>query len=151
MKSNRLGQQPSQAPSLLTQLVRRLPTHLLLYSLALWSILTLLYLTTVHLIFPATSPTIPLPTASPSPTVAAGCEVGGCSGQLCRRASSSSSMFSSCEWSDEYRCYQQPFAVCSPSVDSDSGGCEWQTNEQMQTCLATARSSGRDGDGAGVQ
>lgn len=60
-----------------------------------------------------------------------GCYVGGCSGQLC---SDRQDVASTCEWREEYACYQQ--AQCERQAD---GQCGWtQTNELMQ-CLANAR------------
>ena len=150
MKSNRVGQRISQPLSRVASLLQLPPTHLFLYSLALCSILTLLYVTLIHLLLPSPSPSMPPPSASSSPTVLAGCEVGGCSDELCRHASSKS-MFSTCVWLDEYRCYREPFALCAPSLNSNSGECEWQMNEQMQSCLATARSSSSDNYAGGVQ
>lgn len=138
MRPNRLEQKAAHPHSLLASLAKLPATHVFLYSLIFCSILTVLYVAVIHFFLPATSSPAPPPGAASSPTVLAGCVVGGCSGELCRNASSKS-MFSTCVWLDEYRCYKEPFAICAPSADTDSGGCEWQPNEEMRRCLEAAR------------
>ena len=146
MRANKLVSQPA---SLSTSLSKLPPTHLLLYSLVFCSVLTVLYVAVIHFILPSTSPSDRSPVAASSPTVMAGCEVGGCSGELCRPASSEL-RFSTCLWLVEYRCYHEPFAVCSPLADSVSGDCEWLLDQQLQDCLTSAR-TGSDNYAASVQ
>ena len=58
------------------------------------------------------------------------CYVTGCSGQLC---SSEQGMMSTCEYKEEYACYQN--ATCE--VQS-SGECGWTETEELNRCRAAA-------------
>ncbi len=57
------------------------------------------------------------------------CYVGGCSGQIC---SSERDMVTTCQWQEEYACYQT--ATCE--VQS-SGTCGWTPTPELNACLAT--------------
>ncbi len=59
------------------------------------------------------------------------CYVGGCSSQLC---SDQSDMVSTCEFREEYACYQG--ATCERQT---SGQCGWTATSELQACLDSAR------------
>ncbi len=56
------------------------------------------------------------------------CYVGGCSGQIC---SDQPDVISTCEWRDEYACYQT--ATCERQPD---GQCGWTSTPELDACLA---------------
>lgn len=64
-----------------------------------------------------------------SPTLGA-CFVGGCSSQLC---SDREGMVSTCEWREEYACYQT--ATCERQA---SGQCGWTQTAALTQCLGGA-------------
>jgi hypothetical protein len=55
------------------------------------------------------------------------CYVGGCSGQIC---SENEGVISTCEWREEYACYQT--ATCELQAD---GNCGWTQTAELQQCL----------------
>jgi len=55
------------------------------------------------------------------------CYVGGCSNQIC---SDQAGVISTCEWRDEYACYQS--ATCERQAD---GQCGWTETEELRACL----------------
>src|SRR5690606_12669702 len=57
------------------------------------------------------------------------CYVGGCSGQVC---SDQEGVISTCEWREEYACYQD--AKCEVQAD---GNCGWTQTTELQACLGT--------------
>jgi hypothetical protein len=62
------------------------------------------------------------------PKAASGtCKKTGCSGQIC----ADQDMFSTCEWRDEYACYQT--ATCERQ---STGNCGWTMTPQLTSCLA---------------
>jgi hypothetical protein len=58
------------------------------------------------------------------------CFVGGCSGQVC---SDREGVITTCEWRDEYACYDT--ATCEVQGD---GTCGWTQTEELDSCLAAA-------------
>lgn len=74
---------------------------------------------------PATPPNIVV-----TPPASKTCYVGGCSGQLC---TDNQDMVSTCEWREEYACYQT--ATCAVQAD---GECGWTPTTELNACLATA-------------
>jgi len=58
-----------------------------------------------------------------------GCKIGGCSSQLCVNANSDD-VISTCEWREEYACYQT--ARCEQQTD---GNCGWTQTEELTSCL----------------
>ncbi len=75
------------------------------------------------------SPIEELPiTPSPSPTGA--CYRGGCSSQLC---TDKPDMVSTCEYREEYGCYQS--ATCERQPN---GQCGWTQTESLKMCLSNA-------------
>ena len=56
------------------------------------------------------------------------CYVGGCSGQIC---SDQEGVISTCEWKDEYACYQS--ATCARQED---GQCGWNQTPELLACIA---------------
>lgn len=63
-----------------------------------------------------------------APDTAGKCYVGGCSSQLC---TDQPNMASTCEYRDEYACYQT--AVCERQT---SGECGWTETAALTACLA---------------
>jgi len=57
------------------------------------------------------------------------CQVAGCSSQLCVD-SSIGDIITTCEWREEYACYQT--ATCERQTD---GQCGWTLTEELQACL----------------
>ncbi len=72
-------------------------------------------------------PIVEEPRVTPSP-ITAKCYVGGCSSQLC---SSEPDMASTCEWREEYACYQKSACEIQPS-----GTCGWTPTAELNACLA---------------
>lgn len=70
----------------------------------------------------------------PKSSASGGCAIGGCSAQLCGEASDMDSMVSTCEYREEYACYQT--ARCERQV---SGQCGWTETPALNQCLANAR------------
>jgi eight-cysteine-cluster-containing protein len=60
------------------------------------------------------------------------CVTSGCSGQLCV-AADSDPIFTTCEWREEYACYQA--ATCEKQAD---GACGWTATDELATCLDNA-------------
>lgn len=56
------------------------------------------------------------------------CYTGGCSGQIC---SDQEGVISTCEWREEYACYQD--ATCERQPD---GECGWTPTAELSACLA---------------
>lgn len=67
--------------------------------------------------------------------VASGCEVGGCSGQLCGEMGEN--LVSDCEYNAVYACYQQ-HSSCERQPD---GKCGWTPNAALSACIDTADNS----------
>jgi eight-cysteine-cluster-containing protein len=67
--------------------------------------------------------------------VGRGCQIGGCSGQVCA-STSDEPPITTCEFRPEYACYQQ-HGVCENLGD----GCAWTMSEELQGCLDAAGSS----------
>ncbi len=83
---------------------------------------------------PIDTPHDVVPPPTPTPPVAPisdGCFKGGCSGQLC---TDSPDMVSTCEWREEYACYQS--AICERQP---SGKCGWTKTPALTQCLNTAQ------------
>lgn len=74
---------------------------------------------------PPTKPVRPKPT--PEIPVQKECYVGGCSSQLCGEEPG---MMSTCEYREEYACYQS--AICERQTD---GKCGWTETEELMACL----------------
>jgi hypothetical protein len=55
------------------------------------------------------------------------CHVGGCAGQVC---SDQEGVLTTCEWKDEYACYQG--ATCERQTD---GTCGWTDTPELDACL----------------
>ena len=56
------------------------------------------------------------------------CVIGGCSNQLCLPKSAGNIM-STCEWKEEYGCYQLTTCGCSAAK------CAWKQNDAFDKCL----------------
>jgi hypothetical protein len=72
---------------------------------------------------------VPAPDDSTLPV--ANCYVGGCSGQIC---SDQEGMVSTCEFRQEYACYQT--AKCERQ---SSGQCGWTITPELSMCLSEAQ------------
>jgi len=66
---------------------------------------------------------------APEEPAPAPCYVGGCSAQLCGEEEG---LISTCEWKDEYACYQDPAATCERQAD---GACGWTQTPELLACL----------------
>jgi eight-cysteine-cluster-containing protein len=76
-------------------------------------------------------PGFTVPTATPTFTSDRerdGCQVGGCSGQLC--GETGEELFSTCEFRPEYACYKS--AICARQSD---GRCAWAPSQELTSCL----------------
>ena len=73
-----------------------------------------------------------IPPNTPKPIVNSQCYTGGCSGQLCTEKPD---IMSTCEWKEEYACYQG--ATCERQA---SGGCGWTETPKLTQCLKNASS-----------
>ncbi len=80
---------------------------------------------------PVVVPSNPKPTTPTTPTTTRGCVVGGCSSQVCVEAGVE--VITTCEWREEYSCYQQ--ATCERQ---SSGQCGWTETEALLACLANS-------------
>jgi glucose/arabinose dehydrogenase len=58
------------------------------------------------------------------------CVVSGCSGQIC----SDKQMVSTCEWREEYACYQTAKCEVQPS-----GQCGWTQTSELKSCLEASQ------------
>lgn len=61
------------------------------------------------------------------------CVVGGCSSQLCVESGGNGGI-STCEWRDEYACYQQ-HGICERGADDQ---CGWRATQELQNCVDAA-------------
>jgi len=79
---------------------------------------------------------VTMPNASSTqPITANGCQVGGCSGQLCGEAGED--LVSNCEYRPEYACYQK-YSMCERQAN---GKCGWTPNASLSQCLSNPASS----------
>lgn len=76
---------------------------------------------------------IPMPNEAPVTTnVGPGCVVGGCSNQICSEAGEVEDIATTCEYREEYACYQA--ARCEKQ---SSGSCGWTETDEYKQCVAT--------------
>lgn len=68
--------------------------------------------------------------------VRGGCMVGGCSGQLCVDAKTGGDMVTTCEYREEYACYQG--ATCERQA---TGQCGWTQTKELSQCLLGAENA----------
>ncbi len=76
----------------------------------------------------------PQPKAEPEPQkpiASKQCFVGGCSNHVC---SDQKDVVTTCEWREEYACYQK--ATCEVQV---SGDCGWTETRELNQCLSDSR------------
>ncbi len=73
----------------------------------------------------------------------ADCVVTGCSSHIC----AAESMDSTCEWKDEYACYDDPYTSCI----CNDGTCGWDETSELNECLddADEDDDANDDDGNG--
>jgi hypothetical protein len=72
----------------------------------------------------------PIPTDKP--VVGEGCQLAGCSAQICQNADEEP-MASDCMWRQEYACYEH--ATCEKQSD---GECGWTQTDQLKACVNDA-------------
>lgn len=60
------------------------------------------------------------------------CVRGGCSGTICH-ATSQESMATTCEWKEEYGCFQKVNCGCV------EGKCNWDDNNALTECINSKR------------
>lgn len=65
-----------------------------------------------------------------------GCVTAGCSGTLCVEKGRENDIMTTCEWRDEYDCYQ--FAECEKQT---GGQCAWTKNEAFFSCYENKKYS----------
>lgn len=58
------------------------------------------------------------------------CVPAGCSGQLCVDANEADDIVTTCEWKEEYSCYNT--AICEPQTN---GECGWTQTPELTSCL----------------
>lgn len=74
----------------------------------------------------------PPPNATPvSTNVGPGCAIGGCSSQVCGEAGEVEDIVTTCEYREEYACYQS--ARCEKQ---SSGSCGWTETDEYKQCVA---------------
>ncbi|MBR9698991.1 hypothetical protein GOV09_00855 [Candidatus Woesearchaeota archaeon] len=61
------------------------------------------------------------------------CARSGCSGQLCVQAVDADDIITTCEWKEEYACYQLTDCIC------DLGHCVWEETDEFESCLEEAK------------
>jgi hypothetical protein len=76
------------------------------------------------------APVVPTEPVPQPPIVSGGCQVGGCSGQICGEASQVADLVTTCEFRAEYACYQG--ARCERQAD---GACGWTQTSELRQCL----------------
>lgn len=78
------------------------------------------------------APATVVPVTAPveKPITKTSCYVDGCSSHVC---SSSPDVMTTCEWKEEYACYQK--ATCEVQL---SGECGWTETTELKSCLATS-------------
>jgi hypothetical protein len=73
-----------------------------------------------------------------TPITANGCEVGGCSAQLCGEAGDD--LVSNCEYRPEYACYGN-HSSCERQAN---GKCGWTPNAALSACIASSTTVGAE-------
>jgi hypothetical protein len=71
-------------------------------------------------------------TSSTKPVTGGSCVVGGCSSQLCGEAADMDAMVTTCEYREQYACYQS--AKCERQA---TGKCGWTETPELAMCLKT--------------
>ena len=61
----------------------------------------------------------------------ADCGIGGCSGQICAPKDKAASIITTCEWRQEYGCYNLTACGCV------SGKCAWKNNPRFDLCIGS--------------
>lgn len=64
--------------------------------------------------------------------VVGACKVSGCNSELC--VSAGESISSTCQYKEEYSCYQSASCEVQPS-----GECGWTPTDKLNQCISTAR------------
>lgn len=75
--------------------------------------------------------------SSSSPADSPSCVVGGCSGQICGEEGEVEGTVTTCEWLEEYACYQK--TRCERQAD---GQCGWTENADFGQCMTEAKAGG---------
>ena len=72
-------------------------------------------------------PTPPIDGSTSTKLIGSVCKATGCSGTIC----SDREVYSTCEWRDEYTCYND-YGVCERQ---SSGECGWKESKKLNSCL----------------
>lgn len=71
---------------------------------------------------------------SPTPVVGAGCELAGCSNELCVDAGTAAGRVSKCVYLPSYACFQ------SATCEKQAGGlCGWTMTQEVSSCIESSR------------
>ncbi len=70
------------------------------------------------------------------------CSIGGCSSNIC---SDDSNIAGTCEWSEEYACYQK--AICERQKN---GKCEWTQTKEFKICMENVKNNSTGVHGSGI-
>lgn len=57
------------------------------------------------------------------------CATGGCSGQVCGLKGKVENIITTCEWKEEYRCYELTTCSCI------NGNCVWKETDEFKKCM----------------
>lgn len=63
-----------------------------------------------------------------------GCEIAGCSSEICVDAGDADKLVSDCSWHESYACYDN--AACGRQAN---GACGWTPTAELDACLADAQ------------
>lgn len=72
-----------------------------------------------------------LPFGSEEREASGGCQIGGCSNEIC--AEGNEKISSDCSWQESYACFDS--AVCDRQ---SNGTCGWTQTEELSACLSSA-------------
>lgn len=75
-----------------------------------------------------------MPSSPDSKPSTGACATGGCSGEICAEASEVASIVTTCEFKDEYACFQ--YTKCERQAN---GVCGWTINQPYSQCLSEKR------------
>jgi len=62
-----------------------------------------------------------------------GCTAAGCSGQVCTTNEEASGLITTCEWKEEYSCYQKTSCLCI------NNRCSWEETDAFNRCFEALR------------
>ena len=83
------------------------------------------------------------PVMAKSQRATSACMPAGCSSQFCLDTEEAESFVSTCEWKEEYGCYQK-HGTCERQPD---GQCGWTLTDNLRQCLSTAKGGSLQSEG----